>query len=621
MSEYLDSNNNLVDIDSLDNVTFSNITYTNGFGQLENKTNRYYIKKCIKNYSKKSKDLSNNKIKNNITPQKVLRKPYLLQKKYNIKTIPTFNFEINKSKDRIKENIKSNMRKIDAKHKIYIYRKKGNTLLDNRKKIIKENNLNSTIDEINISLKKLKTKTFKLKNNSQQNKKNRFSRNINNINKLNQTYYHKRNNTELITKNSMKTNYKTYNTTMNKNNFNNFMIKREHNFSYINNGKNNKIIFLQKIIYQQKNKIKLLKEQNKNLIEKMKKMNNENKNILKDKKIKVYSPNNDINRSIESNLNTISYIKDNYYNSPIDNILTNILKKEVKNNLDKQMIYCLYDKENLLCYNSINKEFKLKPIKNKEFKNLYNKEINTLYLFDNINNKLYIIAGLNNDQFFIYDLNKNKIQKYSKLKNNHMFGSLLLSKKKNNIKPQLICLSGKYNKKVEIYNELDDSWNDKSFEEMPEERSNAYYLLLNNNYIYGFYGYNYILNKYLNDIVCYDFNNNKWKKIMNNSLNNNKKGIKCHFCYENAKDKLIYILGGDSNSNKILIDIKKEIIVEIEENSDDKNEKIIINNSFGYNIEKDILTLFDINFNVHKINYFTNEEEIIKYDEKNIKNL
>ena len=64
----------------------------------------------------------------------------------------------------------------------------------------------------------------------------------------------------------MKTNYKTYNTIMNKNNFNNFMIKREHNFSYISNGKNNKIIFLQKIIYQQKNKIKLLKEQNKNLI-------------------------------------------------------------------------------------------------------------------------------------------------------------------------------------------------------------------------------------------------------------------------------------------------------------------------------------------------------------------
>ena len=58
-----------------------------------------------------------------------------------------------------------------------------------------------------------------------------------------------------------------------------------------------------------------------------------------------------------------------------------------------------------------------------------------------------------------------------------MFGGLL------NLKKNIICLSGKFNKKVEIYNESNDKWDDKSFEELPEERAHTYYLLLNNQYI------------------------------------------------------------------------------------------------------------------------------------------
>jgi hypothetical protein len=287
--------------------------------------------------------------------------------------------------------------------------------------------------------------------------------------------------------------------------------------------------------------------------------------------------------------------------------------KNEENINEVKIIYCLYDKNNLLSYDFTNNEFKLKPIDNKDFQNSYNKDINTLLLHNNISNKLYIITGTNNDQLFIYDLNKGNFQKYSNLKNNHMFGGLL------NLKKNVICLSGKYNKKVEIYNESNNKWDDKSFEELPEERGHSYYLLLNNQYIYGFYGYNYVINEYLNNIIYYDLDKNIWNTIMDNSLDNNSKGIKNHFCYQNINDKFINILGGDSNYGIITIDLEKKLIVKADENKDDKNnDMFLVNNNHGYNIKNDCLSLFDQNYNVHIINDLFNQYEIIKYRDKNL---
>ena len=226
---------------------------------------------------------------------------------------------------------------------------------------------------------------------------------------------------------------------------------------------------------------------------------------------------------------------------------------------------------------------------------MFNKDINSLLLYNNISNRLYIIAGTNNDQLFIYDLNKDKIQTKSTLKNNHMCGSLLLLLNENNdIKTHLICLSGKYNKKVEIYNEENDIWDDKILEEMPEERGDSYYLILNDNYIYAFYGYNYILNKYLNDIVYYDLINNKWKRIMNNLLNNSHKGIKNH--------------------NKIIIDLQKKCVIQFDEGKSNENyDRFLLNNNFVYNIDNNYLSFFDKNYNVYLIDCSSNENKLIKY--------
>jgi hypothetical protein len=292
------------------------------------------------------------------------------------------------------------------------------------------------------------------------------------------------------------------------------------------------------------------------------------------------------------------------------NLNNNIIKiKQIKENIcnSKNIIFCVFDNENILSYDFLNNQFKLHQILNEDFKNNFNKEINQLYLYNKINNKLYIIAGDNNDQFYIFDINKNEMNQYSKLKNNHMFGSLILSDHHN----QLICLSGKFNKKVDVYNQDNDTWNDKIIEEMPEERCNACYMILNYNYIYGFFGYNFILNKYLNDIICYNFNNNKWYKILENSLNNNINGIQNHFCYCNEKNHLINILGGDSNCSKIVFDLEKKRVIEIKEN--ENKEKFLFSNNSSNNMNNNFITLFDNNYNVHLINYFSDEIEIIEY--------
>lgn len=623
--------NNIFDVDNnIEDITYNNQTYSNGFGinQLKSRNNNkiYYIKKRIKH---------NNSItnKNNLTqiePHNILYPSQIIDQdsdtipqQFKIETMP---LDFNKFKSKEKKEIEKRNSLQIGTNQIYIRKKNSNNFLSNKanKKLS-----GSTIDEINISLKKLKIKPFKPKNNINMIsiKRNEYGsyKLVKNLNFFN--------NTDNSNNNSINNSNNTINPYINRyvfqenDNFKNYKyfdnldIQNESRFSYISNSHNSKIIFLQKLIYQQKNNLKSLREQNKNLLDKVKKLQESKSsldiktNIKKDMKTKDKD---DKNKNDEKNkndlkLNSKNETKDKFIS--IQEIKNDLMKNEENIN-EVKIIYSLYYKNNLLTYDFTNNEFKLKPIDNKDFQNSYNKDINTLLLYNNISNKLYIITGTNNDQLFIYDLNKGSFQKYSNLKNNHMFGGLL------NLKKNIICLSGKFNKKVEIYDESNDKWNDKSFEELPEERGHSYYLLLNNQYIYGFYGYNYVINEYLNNIVFYDLDKNIWNTIMDNSLDNNNKGIKNHFCYQNINDKFINILGGDSNYSIITIDLEKKLIIKTDEDKDDKNNEIfLVNNNCGYNIKNDSITLFDQNYNVHIINDSSNQYEIIKYIDKNLLNI
>jgi len=614
--------NNIFDVDNnIEDIEYNNQTYSNGFGidKLKARNNKkiYYIKKRIKhNNSLTSKNnLTQIEPLSILSPRQIDQDSDSIPQQFKIETMP---LDFNKFNS--KEIERKNSLQIGT-NQIYVRKKNSNNFLNNK---TKKRLSGSTIDEINISLKKLKIKPFKPKKNINMLS---YKRNELGSYKLikNHNFF---NNTDNSNNNSINNSNNTINPYIKRyvfqendnfqNNkfFDNLDIQNESRFSYISNSHNSKIIFLQKLIYQQKNNLKLLREQNKNLLDKVKKLQEKNKstidiknNLKADKKFREKD---DKNKN-DLKLNSKNEAKNKFISLP--EIKNDLMKNEEGIN-EVKIIYCLYDKNNLLSYDFSNNEFKLKPIDNKDFQNSYNKDINTLLLHNNLSNKLYIISGTNNDQLFIYDLNKEKFQKYSNLKNNHMFGGLL------NLKKNIICISGKFNKKVEIYNESNNKWNDKSFEELPEERAHSYYLLLNNQNIYGFYGYNYVINEYLNNIVYYDLDKNIWNTIMENSLDNNFKGIKNHFCYQNINDKFINILGGDSNYNIITIDLEKKLIVKEDENKEDKIYDIfLVNNNSGYNIKNDSLTLFDQNYNVHIINELSNQYEIIKYMDKNILNI
>ena len=607
-------NNNIFDNDDF---SFNNLTYSNGFDQLYNKKyyNHYYIKKHVKNSSINNIINSSHFEQPEIISTKQFDYPIdLTQDSFRIETIPIFNLKLPKSKDK----------KEHEKQKIFFKMKNVKNSLNNSKnKRSKKNISNSSIDEISISLKQLSVKGSKQKKKNQKNSRNKIFKkqpNTKNIMKNQNSQQLINNTTKTTFTLNNKSTIKKINFSKNKKIFNNLIIKNENQFSYINNNDNyNKILVLKEIINKQNNNIKLLKEQNNNLVEKIKRMHEENMNMLEainSLKSEIYLSN---DNKIESKNNgkTINskkyklnrYLSEPKYNSNLIDIKENIFTS-------KTIIYSLYDNNNILTYDFINNEFKLNPIINEDFQNTFNKEINTLYFFNELNNKLYIIAGINNDQLFIYNIKTNKLKKYSKLKNNHMYGSLIyISTKNKKEKGNLICLSGKYNKKVEIYNDENYIWNDKELEEMPEERCNSYYLILNNKYIYGFYGYNYILKKYLNNIVYYDLDNNKWNTILNNSLNNNLKGIKNHFCYENKNNNFIYILGGDTYDNKIIIDLEKNSIVKINQEIDNKRkEEFLFYQNFTYNIKDSYLALFDNKYNIHLIDFYSNEKKIIHYN-------
>ena len=72
-------------------------------------------------------------------------------------------------------------------------------------------------------------------------------------------------------------------------------------------------------------------------------------------------------------------------------------------------------------------------------------------IFLNLKNKLFIITGSNFNMFFFYDPIKNQIYRLPSLKENHCRGGLIYIKYFNSI----LCISGKYTKKVEVF-KLDD---------------------------------------------------------------------------------------------------------------------------------------------------------------------
>ena len=195
--------------------------------------------------------------------------------------------------------------------------------------------------------------------------------------------------------------------------------------------------------------------------------------------------------------------------------------------------------KNILCFDPVNKVFSLKDYSDfNNFEESYKQSLenNLSTLFFNLDGCLYIITGPNCDQLFKYNPQKRTMNKIAALRNNHSAGVLL------SFGDSLICVSGEFNKKLEIYSK-------KSWEEIAElniERANACANIINNQFLFVFFGYNIMTNRLLNTIEYMDLTdieNSEFKYLRyrnDEDLNMNLAGMMS----VNYNDEKIIFLGG-----------------------------------------------------------------------------
>ena len=326
---------------------------------------------------------------------------------------------------------------------------------------------------------------------------------------------------------------------------------------------------------------------------------------------------------------TISNLKNNYNNSLIktqkfvnNNISYNFNMNyhNINDNNEYDMIYSLYyySINNILSFSLQTKKFHLHEyIDTCSFKKhliISNKEEEkTGNIFLNSNGLFYIVTGEKYNMYYIFNPNNKTMKKLANLNFNHCNGNLI------DFNNKIFCISGDYNKKVEEYSPIENSWSINS--ELNKERSNFGSCIFNEQFLFILFGYNALTNEYIDSIEYIDLlkGNLKWNYLeYENNLN-----YSLTFSYINVipfKGDKIIIFGGYNNnkeeSSKIYVlelDILKNNInnIHIFEKLDNKlcdvnvenNKKFLFNCNFCKYDDKENNTIyyagFDLDLNAH----------------------
>ena len=353
----------------------------------------------------------------------------------------------------------------------------------------------------------------------------------------------------------------------------NLTISNNSNSSYREKNKNNRYIYRKKSTDEKKNFIEknLLKKHfiNSSIKNKNNFQNNENE--------KTKEENNENNKKekhlgLSSKLNIktdLDIDKDNEY-------LATFLQKRKSCDLSEKCVYSispLIKSKSFLCFDYMNKSFSLRDYADfGDFHENYllsfeNKEKNSANnsIFLVMKNNFFIVTGENSDMLYVYNSIKRTINKLCGLKNNHSNGALL------NYSDDIICLSGNYNKKVELFNQSKNEWTD--LPELRIERSNFTACILKNKYIFCLFGYNFPTKKYLNTIEYIDienYKNSSWNYLLykNESLLslyiNGALGI-------NYNDEKIIVVGGHNGEKNKPVENFYQIIISNDFEKDDKS--------------------------------------------------
>ena len=286
--------------------------------------------------------------------------------------------------------------------------------------------------------------------------------------------------------------------------------------------------------------------------------------------------------------------------------------------LNPKSIFTVYNNNSkpiILAFDIGNKAFSFQDFYDfGNFEENYKLSLNKGNLFITIDTNLYIVTGKQHDMLYMFDSIKKTMNKLCNLENNHSNGSLLY------LENSIICLSGDYNKKVEIYSINKNEW--KNLPDMLIERSNSATSIINHNenkYIFNLFGYNSPAKIYLNTIEYLVINKNDvgWKYLRYNNPNGISLNICKIFCFSN--DNKIIIFGGNNekgnkhNDRYIQINLGKDFEKDINiKYGDKKIENIDINKKYYFGkghkryLDKDtnevFYEIFDDEYNCHLFN-------------------
>ena len=340
------------------------------------------------------------------------------------------------------------------------------------------------------------------------------------------------------------------------------------------------------------------------------------KNLINNK-AKINS--NNLSLSSKLNIDTNLSLSD-------DNENINVNNNHIKRNIDISpktifTIYNNYENPLLLAFDIENKTFSFQEYSDfgnfeENYKlslsiNEKNNNSNKGNLFITIDNNLYIITGKNHDMLYMFDSLKKTMVKLCSLQNNHSNGSLL------NYDNNIICLSGDYNKKVEMYSMKKNEWT--NLPEMIIERSNSTSCIMNNKknkYIFNIFGFNTQTKEYLNTIEYLIVNKEDscWKYLNYNNPNLISLNIHNLFCVNYLDNKIVIIGGYNGKDNKNINKFMQIIFdkdnfennIRVEEtdrklNGIDMNKKYLFCNGYkSYRDKNDtIYEVFDSEFNCH----------------------
>ena len=212
----------------------------------------------------------------------------------------------------------------------------------------------------------------------------------------------------------------------------------------------------------------------------------------------------------------------------------------------ENLIFTIFGGKNIMCYDMNSKSVYFFDFAdyNNFSDNFINDEDNG-NIFLSYNSFLYILTGKNYDMFYSFNPQKKAMEKLCSLKNNHSKGCLIPFN--NN---SIICLSGQHNKKCEIYSILKNEWNDMS--EMNIERCEFGCCIIQNQYLFSIFGYNYPKNEYLNTIEYLDLleENSMWKYLNYNNDNLLSLYIKGLLSINYNDEKIILVGGFNGELNK-----------------------------------------------------------------------